>query len=309
MSDKGKLKIHVEFGELRADFEGNPDEVARAFLTSLSNIYPCLELATKLVFQPDLSRLADSLVGLVKFAPEGLLVLTGEAPAEETIIISLVGNYVGYRLGKIESDTDSANGMAKTTGKALKTISNQLAWMIDDGLVERVGRGSYRITSLGIRRFEQITAKSRTERGIMRSETPFTVHVKIGNYEMELTGSRGDVAQALDELPKIVAKVMEAFNQTLKASTVQESAKVVEEDFPTIGAQIGISCPEAIVAILSTAWGREKPRNLGEIMEAMKVNALHFPGGTVKGRLTDLTKKGMLRRIRGEKGYGYVVVK
>ena len=78
---------------------------------------------------------------------------------EEAIIISLVGSYVGYRLGKADRDNDSANGLAKTTGKALKTISNQLAWMIDDGLVERVDRGRYRITSLGITHFEQIAEK------------------------------------------------------------------------------------------------------------------------------------------------------
>ena len=143
------------------------------------------------------------------------------------------------------------------------------------------------------------------------SEVPFMIRVKIGNYEMELTGSRGDVLQTLKELPEIVGKVIEAFSplQTLKAYPMQETLKAVEEAFPTIETRIGISCPDAIVAILSTGWGREKPRNLGEIMEAMKMNALHFPVGTVKGRLTDLTKKGMLRRIRGEKGYGYVVVK
>lgn len=140
MSDRNKLKIHIEFGELKEDFEGDPDEVVRAFFTSLSHVYPSLELAKKLVFQPDLSQLADSLAGLVKFSPEGLLVLAREASAEETIIISLVGSYIGYRLGKIDNDTDSVNGLAKTTRKALKTISNQLAWMIDDGLVERIGR-------------------------------------------------------------------------------------------------------------------------------------------------------------------------
>jgi len=165
VSDRGKLKIRVEFGELREDFEGSPDEVVRAFLTSLSRIYPGLELAGKLVFQPDLVRLAESLVGLVEFAPEGLLVLAGEAPAEEAIIISLVGSYVGHRLGKFGDETNSADGLAKTTGKARKTVSNQLAWMVDDGLVERVEQGRYRITSLGIKRFEQIVERSRPKEG------------------------------------------------------------------------------------------------------------------------------------------------
>ena len=164
MSNSGKLKVHVEFGELIEDFEGNPDEVVRAFLISLSRIYPALELANKLVFQPDLSSLSNSLEGLIKFTPEGLLLLAGEIPAEEAIMIALVGDYVGYKLGKLDFDTDSANGLGKTTGKALKTISNQLAWMVDDGLVERVDRGRYRITSLGITRFEQIAERLGVEK-------------------------------------------------------------------------------------------------------------------------------------------------
>ncbi len=155
----GKLKIHVEFEGLKEDYEGSPDEVVRALLISLGKVYPSLDLARKLVFQPDLSALAESLVGVVEFAPEGLLVLAGEAPADEVILVSLTGSYVGFRLGKLGDDTSSADELAKTTGKALKTISNQLAWIIDDGLVERVGRGKYRITSLGIKRFEQVVEK------------------------------------------------------------------------------------------------------------------------------------------------------
>jgi len=142
-------------------------------------------------------------------------------------------------------------------------------------------------------------------------ETPFTIRIKIGNHEMELTGSRADVMQTLGELPKIVGKVIEAFNSTrvLEVSPQEEPEVTAEEGFPTVSVQAGTSCPDAIVAVLSTDWGRERPRNLGEILEALKVNALHFPMGTVKGRLTDLTKKGTLRRIRGEKGYSYVLAK
>ena len=154
-----KLKVHVEFGELKQDFEGHPDEVVRAFMNSLSNIYPSLELTRELIFHPDLIKVAESLEGLVKFAPEGLLLLATEVPAEDAIILSLVGIYVGYRLGKHDSDTISANVLSKITRKALKTISNQLPWMIDDGLVERVDRGRYRITSLGIILSKKISEK------------------------------------------------------------------------------------------------------------------------------------------------------
>ena len=164
MYDEGKslMKVHVEYGDLKEDFEGDPDDVVRAFLTSLSKVYPSLEVVKKLVFQPNLSKLTDDLAGLVKFAPEGLLVMTSDVPSEEAMIISLAGSYLGHRLGQLDSDATSANNLAKTTGKALKTISNQLAWMIDDGIIERVGRGQYRITSLGLIRCEQIVEKMRT---------------------------------------------------------------------------------------------------------------------------------------------------
>ena len=75
-----------------------------------------------------------------------------------------------------------------------------------------------------------------------------------------------------------------------------------------VAAVVSFVLYDAIIAVLSTGWGRKQPRNMREILETMKVNALHFPIGTVKGRLTDLTKKGRLRRIRGAKGYSYVVV-
>ena len=142
-------------------------------------------------------------------------------------------------------------------------------------------------------------------------ESSVTIRIKMSNYEVEITGSHVKVLQIIDELPKIVGNVITAFTPApvLQTSIPPEIVKKVEEKFPTITAPPGMSCPEAIVAILSTDWGRASPKNLGEIMEAMKVNALHFPIGTLKGRLTDLTKKGTLRRIRGEKGYGYVIAK
>ena len=141
-----------------------------------------------------------------------------------------------------------------------------------------------------------------------------TIRVKIGNNEVEISGSGlEDISKTLENLPQIIDKISSSFKAITPIpdpiNPPKQEAKTMVKEFPTISTQIGDSCPEAIIAILSTEWGRENPRNLGEIIDAMKVNALHFPTGTIKGRLTDLTKKGILRRIRSEKGYGYVVIK
>ena len=164
VDNQPSLKVHVEFGDAKADFEGNPDDVAKAFLTFLNKIHPTFELAQRLTFNPDLAKLSEGLVGILKFTPEGAILVFTELPADEAIILSLVGVYVGSRLGRVTNDAMSANGLSKMTGKALKTISNQLAWMVDYGLVERVGRGEYRITSIGIMRSEKILQELKTER-------------------------------------------------------------------------------------------------------------------------------------------------
>lgn len=148
------------------------------------------------------------------------------------------------------------------------------------------------------------------------SERPFTVRVKVGDNEVEISGTQAEVMNTLGNVSEIVRKVAEAFGEVPThpnppAPTVGggENITLGNLEYPSLSLDPGISCPEAIVKLLATDWGRKQPRALGELLEAMKVNAIHYPEGTVKGRLTDLTKRGALRRIKGERGYGYILVK
>ena len=156
MSSIQRLKLHFEIDDAKVDLEGDPDQVTRELLTYLTKVYPTLEIARKLTFVPDLAKLSEALAYIIEFTPEGILFNRKELSAEQAILICLVGAYVGYRLGRAESDSMSASVLSKVSGKALKTISNQIALMVDEGLVERVGRSEYRITSLGIKRAETL---------------------------------------------------------------------------------------------------------------------------------------------------------
>ena len=158
-----RLRLHLEVGDVKVDLEGEADDVVRGLLAQLAKVFPSLELARKLSFNPDLAELSDSLTGVAEFAPEGLLLNAKELPADEAIVVTLLGMYVGYRLGKVQSESLPALGLAKATGKALKTVANQIAWMVDEGLVERLGRGEYRTTSLGIKRAQSIILELKKE--------------------------------------------------------------------------------------------------------------------------------------------------
>ena len=140
------------------------------------------------------------------------------------------------------------------------------------------------------------------------SQPPFTIKIRLGNKEIELSGSKEDVLEALNNFPTIMKQVTHAFNTGPK-KTLAEPIQVGGEKPPSISVDPDTPCPEAILKLLSTEWGREKPRKLRELLEVMKINAIHYPVGTVKGRLTDLTKKGLLRRVKEGREYGYIRVK
>lgn len=140
------------------------------------------------------------------------------------------------------------------------------------------------------------------------SQPPFTIKIRYGNKEVELSGSKEDVLEALDNFPTIMEKVTHAFTTEPK-KTLAEPLIVGREKLPSISVDPDTPCPEAILQLLSTEWGRERPRKLRELLDVMKINAIHYPVGTVKGRLTDLTKKGMLRRVKEGREYGYIRVK
>ena len=156
MDEKQKLKLHFEIDDLRVDLEGDSETVSREFLTQLATVLPSFSLARKLSFNPDLVELSEGLVGLVEFVPEGIILNRRDLSAEQAILICLLGAYIACRLDRREADSMSASTLSKITGKALKTISNQITLMVDETLVEKVGKGEYRITTLGIKRADGI---------------------------------------------------------------------------------------------------------------------------------------------------------
>ncbi len=146
---------------------------------------------------------------------------------------------------------------------------------------------------------------------MISNDDKFTIRLKIGNNEIEISGKHDEVIDALQNVSHLVLETVQAFGQ--ESSNITQNLQITEntatETFPSISIDPATPCPDAITQLLSTEWGRKEPRTLGELLAAMKVNAIHYPEGTVKGRLTDLTKRGVLRRISGSKGYEYILIK
>ncbi len=157
MSGEAKVKAHLEAGEVKVDFEGDVNQVFESIIRFLSQLYPNIEILQKIIFTPDLASLSSSIAGLVEITPEGPIIAPNvDLTARSAICLVLLGAYIGAKLGRLNKDSLATNDLSKFTGKARKTVINELPRLIEEGLVEKVSDGEYKITALGMRRAEEM---------------------------------------------------------------------------------------------------------------------------------------------------------
>ena len=129
---------------------------------------------------------------------------------------------------------------------------------------------------------------------------PFSFRVKMGQMEIEISGTRDDVMKDIEELPQLMETVSQALGST---KTGEETVESVGSVYPSVSAS---SCSEAVLQLLASDWGRQ-PRGLTELGEALKANAVYFPSTTVSGVLSWLIRKNKIKRWKTDKGYVYVL--
>jgi hypothetical protein len=141
----------------------------------------------------------------------------------------------------------------------------------------------------------------------------FVFRVKVGEYEVEVGGTREEVLKTIKELPSLMADVHKAFEnlRPKAAATLTVKTAAAKEEAPSLQKYPKIrhveSCVEAILRILETDWGKWRPRTSAELKEALKANNLQYPGRTLAGNLMGLVRKGTVRRWKTDAGYVYIL--
>ena len=141
----------------------------------------------------------------------------------------------------------------------------------------------------------------------------FVLRVKIGEYEIEVAGTRAEVLKTIEDLAGLIHNIQKAFDyarpKQFATLTVKREApkdeKTISEKYPRIsGAE---TCGEATLKLLETDWGKWRPRTVEELRDALKANGLEYPGRTLAGVLLDLVKQEKVRRWNTDSGYVYIL--
>jgi len=148
------------------------------------------------------------------------------------------------------------------------------------------------------------------------SKIVLRLRLRVGEDEIQLEGSRKAILEMIEnDLPRIVesiSKILPAKPSAqveLQPSGVEAAPTVGTsppdvESYPSVQAK---TCSDAIVGLLSTSWGRRKPRTLSEIKEALEASALHYSTKVIGFTLTRLTRRQKIRRWKSQEGFIYTV--
>jgi len=146
-------------GDAKADIEGSPEEVLRLFIQFMSNLYPAFTLVKRLTLTVDLESLLESLEGIIAFASEGAVILVPKEKLDklslrDLISLHLAKAFVGYSVGKSGKESVSVDELLAAIGGRIGAMAGRLSEMVDEGLVARIGRGEYKVTTLGLKQFQ-----------------------------------------------------------------------------------------------------------------------------------------------------------
>lgn len=146
------IRLEIPDKNIRIEFTGEEDIAVRDLLKFLTNVYPRLTIAEKIVYTPDLETLLSAVSPHIKISGREIILLEEEGKTTESkILYLLAGCYVASRFGLREKSSMSVEEMVRiVTNISKKTIQNTLVDLVKKGLVLRQVRGMFEITVKGI---------------------------------------------------------------------------------------------------------------------------------------------------------------
>lgn len=157
MGEVGRVTVHVKYGDVEQTFEGSVEDVWLSVNKFFREFVPTFEIAKKLVLSVNLQQLAKDCEGLIAFSKEGanILVPRGKLTDNETLGLLLLASYVGFQLGRLESDGVSRDELQARLGKGGKIVSTRLGELVKSEMALKMADEKYKITTFGIMQMQK----------------------------------------------------------------------------------------------------------------------------------------------------------
>ena len=158
----GNLKVTISYGELRAEFEGSPEEVYLQVVRFLEKTIPSYSLASRIQRSKGVGETLERLKHIIAYS-EGEGIYPSKPlqsfPTSEAILLMLASRYLEYSLGLRDGESATASEIVSVVGRPMKTVSGRLSELVRGGYIKRLERGGYSITGLGLSHLIEIYSR------------------------------------------------------------------------------------------------------------------------------------------------------
>lgn len=154
--NKETVTVHIKYLETEQTFTGDVNHVWVSVNRFFSEMIPALQIVRKALLTVDLENLIEDCKNIIAVAPEGpvLLVSRQKLTDSETLTLHLLATYIGNKLG-LSKIFLTKEELQAGLGKNAKITSTRLSELCREGLATKTEEGNYRITTLGIKRFQE----------------------------------------------------------------------------------------------------------------------------------------------------------
>jgi len=157
MSAEADIEVTIRYRDVEKTIKGKPGDVFRSVFQFLSETVPALDVVSRITLTVNFADFLKDAAGVFAVTPEGVAVLTTlEALTDrELVLVHLIRAKIGFETGRSEKETLLASDLISLTGKGSGTVAGRLSELSGEGLVERIGKGEYRVTTFGLHRFRE----------------------------------------------------------------------------------------------------------------------------------------------------------
>lgn len=157
MTKTEEVIVNIKYKDIDQTFSGDAEQVWRGINKFFTKIIPPFELFNKIILTVDLENLIELCKDIIAIAPEGpvLLVNKNRLTDSETLNLHLLAIYISNKLGN-DKDYLTKEELQLKLGKSSKITSTRLGELIREGYIIKNDEGNYKITTFGIKRFQDM---------------------------------------------------------------------------------------------------------------------------------------------------------
>lgn len=167
--EPNRVTVQVKHNNSEETFSGTPEQVWLMLDRFFRQFIPSFETAKRLSLQVDLQLIARDCENVIGLADEGpyILVPRNKLTDNETLALLLLANYIGYRMGRIQSEGLSKEELHLRLGKDAKITSTRLGELVKNEIAVKTADEKFKITTFGLVQMQKdILPKVKSKTGI-----------------------------------------------------------------------------------------------------------------------------------------------